>query len=108
MLKLLKIANEFFTKNIMRNAHSCVALRRTQDLCIYLQRAYREGGKVALRGGGGERRVSEQGGQSGKKELQIGLIGNNHAVSGLGKSCGFRPIGKSWLVGLVIILFSSS
>ncbi len=61
--------------------------------------------------------MSEQGGQSGKKELQIGLIGNNHAVSGLGKSyivsglgksCGFRPIGMSWLVGLVIILFSSS
>jgi hypothetical protein len=31
-----------------------------------------------------------------------GLIGNHHAVSGLGKSCSSRPIGKSWLVGLVM------
>ncbi len=64
---------------------------------IFTARVYREGGKVALRGEGGregQNRVDSQ-----PRRSFRGLIGNNHAVSGLGKSCGFRPLGKSWLVG---------
>ncbi len=70
-------------------------------LHIFTARVQREGNGIEG-GGGGWEGWSEQGGQSGRKELHIGLIGNNHAVSGLGKSCSSRPIGKSWLVGLVM------
>jgi hypothetical protein len=61
---------------------------------------------MVLRGGGGregQNRVDSQARRSFR-----GLIGNNHAVSGLGKSCSFMPIGKPWLVGLVGLVMTKS
>jgi hypothetical protein len=71
-----------FTKKIMRIAHVFRAWHcDAPQICAYIYSARKEGGKVALRGEGREG-GSEQGGQSGKKELQR---------SDRQQSCSFRP-----------------